>query len=215
MDNSKYIVVEGPIGVGKTSLVHMLSDKLSARTMLEKYEHNPFLTDFYKDRKRHAFQTQMFFLLSRYQQQLDNIQMDLFNQSVVADYLFAKDKIFAQLNLNDDEYALYDKMYRLLDENIPKPDLVIYLQADLDVVLQRIRHRNHKYEKGLSSDYLEQLMKAYSDFFFYYSDTPLLVINTSDIDFVNKPNDFENLVKEILSSRRGTQYFSPLPSVDD
>ena len=214
MDQSKYIVVEGAIGVGKTSLVHMLAERLDAQTVLEKYERNPFLEEFYKDRKRHAFQTQMFFLLSRYQQQNEFIQMDLFQQSVVSDYLFAKDKVFAQLNLNENEYMLYDKMYGLLDANIPRPDLVIFLQAELDVVLKRARLRNHKYEKGLTSDYLDALIKAYNDFFFYYNDTPLLIINTSEIDFVNKPDDFEKLVKEIQRSHRGTEYFAPLSSVD-
>jgi deoxyadenosine/deoxycytidine kinase len=215
MDNAKYIVVEGPIGVGKTSLVHMLADRFEARTVLEKYERNPFLPDFYHDRERYAFQTQMFFLLSRYQQQCEFIQMDMFKQSVISDYLFTKDKIFAQLNLSEDELALYNKMHDLMDTKIPKPDLVIFLQAKIDVLLDRIKHRNHKYEKGITSDYLEDLLKAYSDFFFYYSDSPLLIINTSEIDFVNRPEDFENLVKEILEARRGTQYFAPMSSLDE
>ncbi len=212
MERSKYIVVEGPIGVGKTSLVHMLADRFDGRTILEKYDKNPFLEDFYQDNQAHAFQTQMFFLLNRYQQQSQIAQMDLLQRSLVADYCFAKDMIFAQLNLNEDELALYSQVYNLLKPNIPKPDLVILLQADIEVIMQRIRSRNYKYEKSITLDYVKDLIKAYNDFFFYYSDTPLLIINTSEIDFVNTPNDFEELVKEILQSHRGTQYFSPLSS---
>lgn len=212
MERAKYIVVEGPIGVGKTSLVHMLADKFSARTLLEKCEKNPFLEDFYKDRKRYAFQTQLFFLLSRYQQQKEIIQLDLFKKSIVSDYIFAKDKIFAQINLDENELTLYNQIYSLLDADIPRPDLVIFLQAEVDVLMARIKNRSNKYEKSLTHDYLMEITKAYNDFFFYYNDTPLLIIDTTKIDFVNNPDDFENLVKEILQSKRGTQYFVPLSS---
>jgi deoxyadenosine/deoxycytidine kinase len=214
MERANNIVVEGPIGVGKTSLVHMLADRFEARTVLEKYEKNPFLEDFYSNRRRYAFQTQLFFLLSRYQQQSEMIQTDLFKKSVVSDYIFAKDKIFAQINLNENEMVLYNQIYNLLNSKIPKPDLVIFLQAEVDVLLQRIRNRNHTYEKGLTAEYLKELIKAYNDFFFYYNETPLLIINTTEIDFVNRPDDFENLVKEILQSKRGTQYYVPLSSND-
>ena len=214
MERAKYIVVEGPIGVGKTSLVHMLADRFEARTVLEKYEKNAFLENFYKNRQRYAFQTQLFFLLSRYQQQSEIVQIDLFKKSVISDYLFAKDKMFAQINLNENEMLLYDQIYNLLNSKIPKPDLVIFLQAEVGILLQRIQNRNHNYEKGLTAEYLKELVKAYNDFFFYYNETPLLIINTTEIDFVNRPDDFENLVKEILQSKRGTQYYIPLSSND-
>ncbi len=212
MGRAKYISVEGPIGVGKTSLAHMLADRFEARTILERYSSNPFLNDFYSDRKRFAFQTQLFFLVNRFQQQSELKQRDLFKRSAISDYMFAKDKIFAQINLSDDEMALYNQIFNILDTKTPKPDLVIFLQAELDVLMQRIKSRNHPYEKGLTQEYLKRLIKAYNDFFFYYNDTPLLIINTSEIDFVNRPDDFENLVKEILHSRRGTQYYVPISS---
>lgn len=212
MEQAKYIAVEGPIGVGKTSLAHMLADRFTAQTVLEKYEKNPFLADFYKNRARHAFQTQMFFLLSRYQQQSETIQIDLFKKTVISDYIFAKDKIFAQINLDDNELALYNEIYGMLCLKLPKPDLVIFLQAEYEVIMQRIKNRHHKHAKELTPEYLKELIKAYNDFFFYYTDTPLLIINTSEIDFVNRPDDFENLVREILKSRKGTQYFVPISS---
>ncbi len=212
MDRARYIALEGPIGVGKTSLTKLLAEELGGVTQLEEVDDNPFLQKFYKDTKKYAFQTQIFFLLSRFQQQKELNQQDLFQKTVVSDYIFAKDKIFAYLNLDEDELGLYEQTFRLLDERIPKPDLVIYLQASCDVLLSRIEKRNNDYERSITKEYLKALVEAYDKYFFYYGDTPLLVVNTSEIDFVNNPLDLANLVKEIKSIRGGTQHYIPLGS---
>ncbi|WKZ32420.1 MAG: deoxynucleoside kinase [Thermodesulfobacteriota bacterium] len=212
MEKSQYVAIEGPIGVGKSSLVELLAKELGGRTLLEAVDDNPFLPRFYSDIKKYAFQTQLFFLLSRYQQQKEMFQQDLFKTSVVADYLFAKDRIFAYLNLDENELCLYEQVYRLLDTRIPKPDLVIYLQASTGVLLERIAGRGIDYEKHVREDYLEKLVDAYNRYFFYYSDTPLLVVNTTDIDFVNNPADLASLVKEIRSIRGGSQHYIPVAS---
>jgi len=208
----RHIAIEGPIGVGKTSLVRLLADRMNARSIFEQASDNPFLDKFYKDRQRYAFQTQIFFLLSRYRQQRDLIQQDLFARSTVCDYLFAKDKIFAYLNLDETELRLYEQLYDLLDAELVKPDLVIYLVAEPQVLVERIRHRNHSYERHLTVDYLKQLSAAYSRFFFTYDASPLLVVNTSDIDFVHNNDDFESLVEQVLTHRLGTKQFIPLGS---
>jgi deoxyadenosine/deoxycytidine kinase len=205
----RYIVVEGPIGVGKTSLVDRLAERLGARKVLEVAADNPFLASFYEDRARYAFQTQLWFLLNRFRQQQEMAQWDLFRQTLVADYLFAKDKIFAYLNLEDHELALYERIHALLTVQVPTPDLAIFLQANTDALLTRIAHRGKPYEREISRKYLEDLNAAYTHFFFHYTASPLLVINTSDMDFVNRPEDFEDLVKEIREIRGGTQYYVP------
>ena len=212
MDKARYIAVEGPIGVGKSTLAAYLAEELSGSTLLEEVETNPFLSKFYGDVKKYAFQTQLFFLLSRYQQQKEISQGDLFTRAVVSDYLFAKDRIFAYLNLDENELALYEQVYRLLDATIPKPDLVIYLQASSEVLLERIKKRNADFEQGIGEEYLKRLVDAYNNYFFYYTDTPLLVANTTDIDFVADPSDLSNLVKEIRSIKGGTQHYIPLGS---
>ena len=212
MNKVRYIAVEGPIGVGKTTLVEMLAEELDGETLFEMVEDNPFLANFYKDRKKFAFQTQLFFLLSRYQQQKNLAQVDLFSTTIISDYLFAKDRIFAYLALDENELGLYEQVFRLLDARIPKPDLVIYLQASKEVLVDRIMKRNHEYEKDIETEYLENLIDAYNKFFFYYNDTPLLVVNTTEIDFVAKPADLSNLVKEIRSLKGGTQHYIPLGS---
>lgn len=212
MDKSRYIAIEGPIGVGKSSLAELLAKELGGRTLLEEVETNAFLPKFYGDMKKYAFQTQLFFLLSRYQQQKEMFQQELFNASVVSDYLFAKDRIFAYMNLDENELCLYEQVYRLLDTRIPKPDLVIYLQASTDVLLDRIAIRDLDYEKGVKEEYLARLIDSYNRYFFYYSDTPLLVVNTSEIDFVNNPADLANLVKEIRTMKGGSQHYIPLSS---
>ena len=211
MEN-RYIVVEGPIGVGKTSLTNILTERFSARRILEVVEENPFLSNFYEDRQKYAFQTQIFFLLSRFRQQQELFQQDLFSSVTVSDYLFAKDRIFAYLNLSHHELALYDRVYDALNTQVVKPDLVIYLQARLDVLLGRIKKRGREFERKFDATYLEELSKAYNDFFFHYSETPLLVINTSDIDFVNNPADLENLLSVIRKTRKGTHHYIPLGS---
>jgi deoxyadenosine/deoxycytidine kinase len=208
----RYIVVEGPIGVGKSSLTNIVAERFSARRVMEVVEENPFLASFYADRAKYAFQTQMFFLLSRFKQQQELFQQDLFASVTVSDYLFAKDRIFANLTLQTDELALYERVFDALQPRVTKPDLVIYLQARLDVLLARIKKRGREFERKFDPQYLEGLCKAYNDFFFHYVDTPLLVVNTSDIDFVNNPADLEDLLSVIRQTRKGTVHYQPLPS---
>ncbi|MGQ0505428.1 MAG: deoxynucleoside kinase [Myxococcaceae bacterium] len=213
MDN-RYIVVEGPIGVGKTSLTNILAQKFSGRRVMEVVEENPFLSSFYTDRTKYAFQTQIFVLLSRFRQQQELFQQDLLNPITVSDYLFAKDKIFALLNLDQNEMALYNRVFDALGTRVMKPDLVIYLQARIDVLLARIKKRGREFERKFDPQYLEDLVKAYNEFFFHYSDTPLLVINTSDIDFVNNEDDLHNLLNVIKKMKKGTQHYIPLASTN-
>jgi len=198
----QYIAIEGPIGVGKTTLSRLLAEEFNYRMVLEDVHGNPFLSDFYKDRSKHAFQTQVFFLLSRYRQQKELAQQDLFQRGVVSDYIFAKDKVFAYLNLSEDELSLYESLYNLLDSQILKPDLVIFLQAATDVLKERIKKRKIPYEKHIEPSYLENLAQAYNRFFFSYNETPLLTVNCSEIDFVEKPEDYQNLKKEIMQMKK-------------
>lgn len=198
MNPLRYIAVEGPIGVGKTTLATMLASGLGGRCVLEEAEDNPFLPSFYKDVKKYAFQTQVFFLLSRYQQQKVLAQQDLFQQTTVSDYIFAKDHIFASLNLSDEELELYERLYVALDAKVPRPDLVIFLQADVDTLRQRIKKRGIRYEKSISGDYIESICQGYNQFFFKYDETPLLTVNCSEIDIVKNKSDYENLCKEVL-----------------
>lgn len=208
----RYIVVEGPIGVGKSSLTNIVAERFNARRVMEVVEENPFLASFYSDRAKFAFQTQMFFLLSRFKQQQELFQQDLFSAVTVSDYLFAKDRIFAALTLDENELGLYERVFEALGPRVTKPDLVIYLQARMDVLLARIKKRAREFERKFDAGYLESLCKAYNDFFFHYTDTPLLVVNTSDIDFVNNPEDLENLMQVIRQTRKGTVHYQPLPS---
>ncbi|MEW6443548.1 MAG: deoxynucleoside kinase [bacterium] len=214
MGEGRYIVVEGPIGVGKTSLVRLLAETFSSHTIFERVEENPFLGKFYKDREKHAFQTQLFFLLTRYQQQQEILQGDLFRQGLLCDYLFGKDRIFASLNLSEDERALYEWIYQLLDQRVVKPDLVIYLQAPVSVLLKRIRKRAVWYEKEIDPEYVEKVSQAYANFFFQYNETPLLVVNTSSIDFVKRDADLKNLIREIQNADKGVRYLTIGPDVD-
>ena len=206
----RYIVVEGPIGVGKTALTRALAKRFGARSVFEIVEENPFLASFYQDRNKYAFQTQLFFLLSRFKQQQDLFQQDLFSQVTVSDYLFAKDRIFASITLDPNELGLYERVYDHLGPRVMRPDLVIYLQARLDVLLARIRKRGREFERKFDADYLAELSRTYNDFFHRYDDTPLLVINTSDIDFVESEKDFEELIRAMGSIRAGTHYYQPL-----
>ena len=205
----KYIAVEGAIGVGKTSLVEALATHFDSAKVLERIE-NPFLQDFYNDRPGAAFQAQLFFLLSRHRQLIDLDQQDLFSRFVIADYLLEKDKIFAYLTLTDDELIIYDKLYSLLESNVPRPDLTIYLQAGTDVLMDRIRKRSRAVESNLSEKYIAEVNRSYNHFFFHYTASPLLVVNTSDIDFVNRKEDLEDLIEQIHSMERGVQYYVPL-----
>ena len=206
----QYIVIEGPIGVGKTSLAKLLAKEFRARCVLELPEGNPFLSHFYQDRKKYAFQAQVFFLLTRFQQQQEISQLDLFNQVTLSDYLFDKDRIFALLNLDEHEFALYEKIFQLLGGRIPTPDLVIFLQAKPEVLLHRIKSRNITYEREIELDYLKRLTEAYNDYFFHYEQSPLLVVNTSEIDFVKRKEDLEQLLREIKQMKKGTWYFTPM-----
>lgn len=212
MTGARYIAIEGPIGVGKTSLADMLGKALDGRVICEQVDENPFLGDFYKNRKKYSFQTQLFFLLSRYRQQEELSQIDLFSRTVISDYIFAKDRIFAYINLDENEIELYEQVYQLLDARLPKPDLVILLQATTDVLKERVRIRNREYEKNIEYEYLETLRQAYNEFFFHYDETPLLVINSTGIDFVNNRKDFELLIKEIKEMKGGVKHFVPLGS---
>jgi len=204
-----YICIEGVIGAGKTSLTRMLCERLDARAIYEKPEENPFLADFYRDPQRYAFQVQLFFLLSRYRQQQESLQPDLFHETTMSDYLFAKDRIFAHLNLEDRELFLYDKIASLLEQDIVKPDLVVYLQSSVERLMSNIRKRNRTYEKEISEEYISSLNEAYNRFFFHYQDTPLLVVNSTVIDFVQNQSDFEELVRQILRPHSGIEYYSP------
>jgi deoxyguanosine kinase len=209
---ARYIAVEGPIGVGKTALARRLAAAYGARLLLEQAEENPFLRKFYEDPGKHAFQTQLFFLLERYRQQRELGQLELFSQGVVADYLFAKDGIFAALTLDSDELQLYQQIYRLLDRSLPRPDLVIYLEARPEVLLRRLRKRDRDYERNISPEYLERLTEAFRNYFHHYTDAPLLLVNCSDIDFVEHGGDLADLVKEIRGMRQGVQHYIPLGS---
>jgi len=200
-----YIAVDGPIGAGKTTLVKMLAEVMNGDIILEPAETNPFLADFYKNPKDNAFKAQLFFLLNRYQQQMELKQRELFTKPiVVCDYTFAKDSIFARINLNEDEMGLYNTIFSMLYSRLPKPDLVIYLRADSKVMLQRIKKRGFDYEKPITEAYLDKLTDAYNSFFLNYEDTPLLVVDTSHVDYQNKSEDFENLKKAIVNHRGGT-----------
>ncbi|OGR18517.1 MAG: deoxyadenosine kinase, partial [Deltaproteobacteria bacterium RIFOXYD2_FULL_66_9] len=205
----RYIAIEGPIGVGKSSLAKILAQKYASRLVKEEVAGNPFLERFYENPRKFAFQTQLFFLLSRYRQQRELAQGDLFEGGMVCDYILAKDKIFALINLEDDEISLYESIYKLLVSTLPKPDLVIYLQARPEVLLSRVRKRGIAYERNISLDYLRTLSDAYNEYFFHYNETPLLVVNTSEIDFVESPRDLEHLVREVKSVKRGTQHYIP------
>ena len=209
MSEPRYICIEGVIGVGKTSLTRLLGEHLNAQTIYEQPEENPFLKDFYQDPQHFAFQTQLFFLLSRYRQQQESFQPDLFHSHTVSDYLFAKDRIFAHLNLEDRELFLYDRVASLLERDIPKPDLVVYLQTTIENLMTKIRHRGRNYEKNISEDYIRSLNEAYNRFFFHYNDTPLLVVNSTVIDFVHNRDDFIELVNQIMRSHSGIEYYSP------
>ncbi len=210
MPSPRYIVIEGPIGVGKTTLTKMLAGRIVADLLLEEVETNPFLGSFYKEPERFAFQTQLFFLLSRYRQQEAFRQQPLFGRGMISDYLFAKDRIFAHLTLGDDELALYEKVFKVLDTKVVRPDLVVYLQATPETLLQRVRGRGHEFERPIKESYLENLVKSYNHFFFHYTDTPLLVVNTTDLDIVRNPEDLTDLVKEILTMRGGVKHYLPL-----
>lgn len=206
----RHIAVEGVIGAGKTTLARMLGDALSARVVLEKFEENPFLKDFYRDQERYAFQTQIFFLLTRYKQQRELFQADLFQRILVTDYIFEKDKIFAYLNLQDEELKLYETLVASIEHSVPTPDLVVYLQSSVSRLMGNIRKRGRPYETQMSEQYIRDLNEAYNYFFFRYKSTPLLIVNSAEIDFVNNEEQYRDLVREIFRpNRAAVEYYNP------
>tara|TARA_Y100001936_G_C15936081_1_gene592098 strand:+ start:224 stop:865 length:642 start_codon:yes stop_codon:yes gene_type:complete len=213
MRNLNYIAIEGPIGVGKTSLAKLLSKRLSAKLILEKFEENPFLSEFYNDPTRFAFQTQLFFLLQRYQQQQDIRQVDMFHNLLISDYMFIKDRLFASLNLDDKEMNLYDSIANMMERNVINPDLIIYLQADTATLMKNIDKRGRNFESNISNEYINELNEIYTEYFFRYNDTPLVIINTNNIDFVHNPDDLDQVIQYIKQPVSGTKFFNPSSSV--
>ncbi len=209
----RFIAVEGPIGVGKTSLTKRLAETFNYETLLEMPEDNPFLERFYLDPRRNALSTQLFFLFQRSRQIQDLRQDDLFEQVRVADFLIDKDPLFARQNLDDDEFALYQQVYEHLTIDAPVPDLVLYLQAPAPVLIERIQKRGIEAEQNISSEYLERLNTAYTDFFHYYDKSPLLIVNCAEIDLVGNDDDYQLLVEQIMAGIKGTHYFNPKPSL--
>jgi len=206
-----YLAVDGPIGVGKTTLVEMLTRHFEGVKILEDVD-NPFLGDFYQDRPGAAFQTELYFLLSRFKQQREIAQRGLFDRVLVSDYTFWKNRIFAYLNLTDDELMLFDKLYALLEPQIPVPDLVIHLVADVDTCMERIRKRARSVEKTIAREYLSELIDAYNHYYHYYDRSPLLVVDTRHLNFPQRPEDFDELLNRLSKPIKGTEYFQPLGS---
>ena len=203
-----YLAVDGPIGVGKTTLVDLLTRRFEGVKILEDAD-NPFLGDFYRDRQGAAFQTQLYYLLSRFKQMQDVAQRGLFDRLLLADYTFQKDRIFAYLTLGDDELMLYDKLYTLLEPQVPTPDLVLFLSADVDTCMERIKKRSRDYEKPLSRDYLAEVIDAYNHYYHYYDRTPLLVVDTRERNFPDRPEDLDDLVARLRRPIKGTEYYVP------
>lgn len=209
----RYIAVEGPIGVGKTSFTKRLAETFNYDTILEAPEVNPFLERFYQNRRQAALQTQLFFLFERARQLEEIRQADMFEPVRVADFLLEKDRLFAQLNLDADELKLYENIYAHLAIDAPKPDLVVYLQAPAGVLLERIQRRGINYEQAIERSYLTALNDAYTEFFHYYDKAPLLIVNTTEIDLVNNDKDYEDLLRFLLTVKRGRHYYNPRPSI--
>ncbi len=206
-----YIAIEGVIGAGKTSLARLLSDRQNARLVLEEFEENPFLPKFYEDRERYAFQTQLSFLASRFNQQQKLFNKDLFQELVISDYIFEKDRIFARLNLSDDELSLYDKIFHIMSGISAKPDLLVYIQCSVDRLLSNIALRGRPYERNIEADYLIELHDAYNHFFHHYTQSPILIINASEIDFVNNASHLDYIEEQIFkaSVKEARTYITP------
>ncbi len=206
----RHIAIEGVIGAGKTSLAKLIGERLSAKVVLERFEENPFLPKFYEDPERYAFQTQIFFLLSRYKQQQELLQSDLFHRFLVTDYIFEKDKIFAYLNLADDELKLYENVLGSIERSIPTADLVVYIQCSVSRLMSNIRKRGRTIERNMAEHYIRDLNEAYNYFFFRYKAAPLLIVNASQIDFVDNKDDFEDLLYQIFRPNKApVEYYNP------
>ena len=212
-ESHRFVVVEGPIGVGKTSLARRLAKTFSADLVLEQAEENPFLERFYRNPKSGAFPTQLFFLFQRARQLEELLQQDLFAATRVGDYLLDKDRLFARLTLDSEEYSLYEQVYEKLAVRTPTPDLVIYLQAPVDVLMERIARRGIRYEQQIDRSYLEELMEAYARYFHEYSASPLLIVNAAQVDFIGNDADYGLLVDQVLRTKRGRHYFNPLKTI--
>jgi deoxyadenosine/deoxycytidine kinase len=211
----RHIAIEGVIGAGKTTIATLLADRLNARLVLERFEENPFLEDFYRDRGRFAFQTQIYFLLSRYRQQQEFAQLDLFYNHIVSDYIFDKDRIFASLTLSEPELALYESVVSALEGNLLKPDLVVFLQSGVGRLIANIQRRGRQMEESITIGYLRDLAEAYTRYFFHYTTAPLLIVDTDRVDFVNDRASFEELVEEILRpSDARLRYFHLVPATE-
>ena len=204
-----FIAIEGVIGAGKTSLARRLADYVGGYTLLEQVESNPFLPDFYRDRRAYAFQTQIFFLLNRYQQQREFLQRDLFRGPVISDYIFEKDKVFANINLDDHELDMYNQIFTLLERDQPKPDRVVFLQATTDVLLERIAQRGRPFERDMDPEYLETLTEAYTYFFAHYGGAPVLVVNTGELDFTRDLSLVVDLWRALIEHESGTKLHEP------
>ncbi len=207
--HKKFIVIEGPIGVGKTALANKMALSLNAQLELEDPDGNPFLERFYDNPSESALPLQLYFLFQRHKQMQQLMQPDFFRPDVIADYLIDKDRLFAQVTLNNDEFTLYDQVYQHLTFQHPQPDLVIYLQAPIAVLFERVKKRGREYEKNIQLDYLEQINTAYTRFFHYYSGSPLLIVNASAIDLMNNEVHYNELMERVLSTQAGRHYFNP------
>jgi deoxyadenosine/deoxycytidine kinase len=213
MSNPGFIVVEGPIGVGKTTLAHKLSAEFGSELLLEGATENPFMAKFYENPRAAALPTQLFFLLQRARQMQELRQGDMFNPVQVSDFLMEKDRLFAELTLDEDELRLYEQVYEQLTFDVPRPDLVIYLQAPVEVLLDRIGNRGIAHERMIEAAYLQRLSDAYIDFFYHYNEAPLLIVNAKEVNFADNDNDFQQLLQRVKSIRSGRHFFNPSPDL--